>query len=44
MDLLRGRYGACRDDIDHIAGYINIKDILPFRFNLNSRKALLSVL
>ena len=33
-----------RDDIDHIAGYINIRDILPFRFGLDTRKTLSSVL
>jgi putative hemolysin len=32
-----------RDDIDHIAGYINIRDILPFRFGLDTRKTLSSV-
>ena len=33
-----------RDDIDHIAGYLNIRDILPYRFGLDNRKTLSSVL
>ena len=33
-----------RDDIDHIAGYLNIRDILPYRFGLDTRKTLSSVL
>lgn len=33
-----------KEDIDHIAGYVNIRDILPFRYQLDSRKTLMSIL
>ncbi|MBT3272508.1 MAG: HlyC/CorC family transporter [Spirochaetales bacterium] len=33
-----------KEDIDHIVGYINIRDILPFRYNLDTRKTLMSIL
>ena len=33
-----------KEDIDHIAGYLNIRDILPFTYQLDSRKTLMSIL
>ena len=33
-----------RDDIDHIVGYINIRDLLPFKFKLETRKTLISLI
>ena len=33
-----------REDIDHIIGYVDVRDILPFRYRLDERKSLLSIL
>ncbi len=33
-----------KENIDHIIGYVNIRDILPFRYNLDTRKTIMSIL
>ena len=33
-----------KEDVDHIVGYINIRDALPFRYELDTRKTLMSIL
>lgn len=33
-----------RDDVDHIAGYLNVRDLLPYRFELDQHKTLSSLL
>jgi putative hemolysin len=39
-----GLLPAYRDDIDHVVGYLNIRDLLPFRFKLETPKNLSSML
>ena len=33
-----------KEDIDHIVGYVNTQDILPFRYRLDTRKTLMSII